>query len=422
MMRAMAGHAIDGELRNPEKFVESVRSAAVGLQPYLRRTPCLHSHTFSDGDGCDVFLKLENLQRTGSFKIRGAVHRVLGLTPEERRSGLVAASAGNHAQGVALAAKLMKAPATIVMPESTPLIKIRRTEGYGAKVLLHGENWDQAQARAMQLAAAEGLAMVHPFDDPKVMVGQGTLALELLEDVPDLDMVLIPVGGGGLLAGMALVLRSLRPEVRIIGVQAEGADSMARSFRSGARVEIDNPRTLADGIRVGSPGKHTWEVIQHFVDDVITVSEAEITQALVETIERSKVVAEAAGVVGIAALSSGKLKLKPDMRVCALVSGGNIDLNLLARVIESGLAASGFYDHLQLRLPDDPGHLAPLLEVVSKHKGNVLDVQHYRAGWKVPVGWVDVEILIETRNPGAGEVIARELAGAGYQVTRTLSD
>jgi threonine dehydratase len=406
----------------PADFVKRVRLAAERLAPFLRKTPTLHSHTFSDSAGCEVFLKLENLQRTGSFKIRGAVNRVLGLTEELRQRGLIAASAGNHAQGVALAAKLTKAPATIVMPESTPLIKIRRTEGYGAKVLLHGGNWDQAQARAMQLAAAEGFSMVHPFDDPSVIEGQATIALELLADVPDVDVVLVPIGGGGLLAGTAMVLRALRPEVRIIGVQAEGADAMARSFEAGERVEIENPRTMADGIRVGSPGELTWEIIKRHVDSVLTVSEAEITTALVEMVEKSKVVAEPAGVVGIAALVAGKLRLKPQTRVCALITGGNIDLNFLARVIESGLADSGFYHHLQLRLQDVPGHLAPMLKVVSEHKGNVLDVQHYRAGWRVPVGFVDVELLIETRSPGAGEGIERALAGGGFKVRRLRNE
>jgi len=405
-------------LGTPDTFLEGVRGAAKRLAPYLRETPTLHSQTFSDAAGCEVFLKLENLQRTGSFKVRGAVNRVLALGQDERQRGLVAASAGNHAQGVALAAKLMGAPAKIVMPEATPLIKIRRTEGYGAEVLLHGESWDQAQARAVEIAAAEGFSMVHPFDDPLVIEGQGTIALEILRAVPELDVVLVPIGGGGLLAGVSMVLRALKPSVRILGVQAEGAAPMAHSFAGGERVEIQAPRTMADGIRVGSPGRLTWDAIKECVDDVLTVSEGEIATALVETIEKSKVVAEAAAVVGVAALLAGRARVKPGQKVCSLLTGGNIDLNLLARVIENGLAESGFYHHLELRLPDLPGHLAPMLRIISEHKGNVLDVQHYRAGWKVPVGFVDVELMIETRSPGVGERIERALAGAGFQVRR----
>ena len=399
-------------------MLERIRAAAERLEPFLRVTPTVHSQTFSDSAGCGVFMKLENLQRTGSFKLRGALNRILTLPEEERARGLVAASAGNHAQGVALAAKQVGVPATIVMPEPTPLLKIRRTAGYGAKIVLSGRNWDEAQARALELAIDEGTVIVHPFDDQLVIEGQATVALEVLHEVPDVDVVLVPVGGGGLIAGIASAFAALRPQVRVIGVQAEGASPMARSFASGERVDEANPRTLADGIRVGRFGRLTWDIVREHVDEFVTVTDAEITAAVVQTIEKSKVVAEPAGVVGMAALMSGRIDVGADDRVCSIVSGGNIDLTLLARVIESGLANTGYYHLLKLRMEDAPGQLQRVVEVVAARGGNILDVQHYRAGWKVPVGVVDVELLLETRAPEEGAAIEAALEGIGFEVSR----
>ncbi len=397
-----------------------IREAAVRLEPFLRRTPTIHSHTFSESAGCRVFLKLENLQRTGAFKLRGAANRVLTLREDERARGLIAASAGNHAQGVALAAKQVGVPATIVMPVQTPLLKIRRTEGYGATIVLFGASWDEAQAHALELAAQSGAVVVHPFDDERVIEGQGTVGLEILADVPDVETVLVPVGGGGLIAGVALVLAALRPDVRLIGVQAEGAAPMVRSFAqrsTGVRVDEPNPHTLADGIRVGRFGTLTWDVVREHVHEMVTVSDAEITAAVVQAIEKSKVVAEPAGVVGMAALMSGRIAVHPEERVCCLVSGGNIDLTLLARVIESGLANTGYYHLLKLRMRDAAGQLERVVSVVATHGGNILDIQHYRAGWKVPVGYVDVEILMETRAPEEGAAIEAALTERGIEVT-----
>jgi threonine dehydratase len=394
--------------------LERIRAAAGRLREHARRTPSVRSYTFSESSGCDVWLKLENLQRTGSFKLRGALNRVLQLAPEERARGLVAASAGNHAQGVALAARLCGASATIVMPLGTPLIKIQRTEGYGAEVVLRGENYDHSQAVARELASERGATLVHPFDDPAVIEGQGTIALEILEEVPDLDTLVVPIGGGGLISGIALALKALAPSVRLVGVQASGSAPMVHSFRSRRRETVESPQTLADGIRVGAPGEHTLALVLRLVDECVTVEEPEIAEALFQAMEKSRIVAEPAGVASIAAIVAGKV---PGARhVCALVSGGNVDLNLVARVIENGLAHAGRYHLLKLRLPDAPGHLSRVLGVIGEAQCNVLDVQHHRSGWKVPLGSVDVEILVETRRPDHGSLVERRLAEAGFEV------
>jgi threonine dehydratase len=325
---------------------------------------------------------------------------VLLLDPAARARGLVAASAGNHAQGVALAAKLSGTAATIVMPVGTALIKVRRTEGYGARVVLHGESYDEAAAHARVLATEEGLTPIHPFDDFHVMAGQGTLALEILEQVPDVDTLVVPVGGGGLVAGMALALAALRPDVRIVGVQAAGAAPLVASFHAGRRIEVEHPTTIAEGIRVGRAGTQTFDVVRDFVDEMVTVEEEHIALAMVQALSMSKVVPEAAGVAAIAALSSGRVAASG--KICAVVSGGNIDLALLSRLIESGLAQQGFYHLVVVRLEDKPGQLERIVKLLSSTGCNIVSVDHLRAGWKVPVGHVDVEVLLETRHEGQG--------------------
>ena len=393
-----------------------IRAAAATLAPQVRRTPTIHSQTFSESAGAEVFLKLENLQRTGSFKLRGALCKVASLSPEVRARGLIAASAGNHAQGVALAARLFDAPALIVMPERTPLIKIQRTESYGAEVVLAGESWDESHARALALARERDLTLVHAFDDPIVIAGQGTVGLEIMEDVERLDALIVPVGGGGLVAGIALAVKAIDPKVRVIGVQASGADAFVRSLREGRKVEVGDPRTIADGIRLGTIGDIPFAIARELLDDCVTVEDSEIIAAVVETIEKSKIVAETAGVAAIAALATGKIRgLR---RVCAVVSGGNIDSNLLARIIESGLSDAGRYHLVRLRLADVPGELARIVAILAESKCNILEVQHYRAGWKVPVGSVDVEILVETRRSGQGVEIDRALTLNGFEPRR----
>jgi threonine dehydratase len=391
-----------------------IRAARARIEPYVRHTPTVYSYTFSESANADVYLKLENLQRTGSFKARGALNKLLVLDADERARGLVAASAGNHAQGVALAAKLLGVRATIVMPEATALIKVQRTEGYGAQVVLHGESWDDAQARAVEFARERAMTLVHPFDDAAVIDGQATVALELLDDLPDVEAVVVPIGGGGLAAGVALAVKALRPSVRVIGVQARGSAAMVASLDAGRRVRVERPTTIAEGIRVGHVGEQTFELARALLDDCVIVDDEQIAEAVVQTMEKSKLVAEAAGVAGLAAIAHGLVA--PRGKLCAIVSGGNIDLNLLARLIESGLANAGRYHLVRLRMGDAPGNLHRALGLIADSKGNVVDVQHYRAGWKVPVGFVDVEVLVETRHARhAGEIDAA-LRSGGFEL------
>lgn len=397
-----------------EAELASVRDAAKRLEPFVRDTPTVYSYTFSEMIGGDVHLKLENLQRTGSFKVRGALNKILTLDDEERAHGLVAASAGNHAQGVALAAQLAGCSAKIVMPVSTAITKVERTRGYGADVVLHGANYDEAAAHARELAASEGRTAIHPFDDWAIIHGQGTVGLEIARQVPDVDSVILPIGGGGLIAGVAVALKALRPEVKIIGVQAEGASPMVQSIKEGEERVVENPRTLAEGIRVGKVGQHTLQVVRALVDRTLTVTESEIASAVVELLEKNKVVAEAAAVTPIAAILAGKVRARGTL--VGVISGGNIDLSLLGRLIESGLSLRGTLYRLKLRVADEPGTLRRLLEAVEAERGNILDVRHDREGWKVPVGSVDVDLVVELRSTDAGPAIDARLREEGFEV------
>ena len=394
--------------------LEEIRAAAARLAPHVRETPTVYSYTFSEATGADVHLKLENLQRTGSFKVRGALNKILLLPEEARARGLVAASAGNHAQGVALAAQLAGCASTIVMPTSTAITKVERTVGYGARVVLHGETYDDAALHAKELAAREGLTPIHPFDDWDIIRGQGTVGLEIAAQIPDVGAVVLPIGGGGLIAGVALALKALRPEVSVIGVQADGASPMVQSIREGEKRVVENPRTLAEGIRVGKVGERTYDVVRALCDRTLTVSEAEIASAVVELLEKNKVVAEAAAVTPIAALMARRVRL--DTTLCAVISGGNIDLTMVGRLIESGLSQRGTLQRFELEVADEPGTLRRVLEAVEQERGNILDVRHDRAGWKVPVGAVHVDVLVELRSATAAGAIRQRLEAEGFEV------
>ena len=395
-------------------WLQFLLEARSRIGPQIRETPLVTSYTFSEGAGRDVRLKLENLQRTGAFKIRGALNKLLQLPRPVLRHGVVAASAGNHAQGLALAARLAGSKATIVMPESTARIKVRRTEDYGAEVLLVGQSWDESHAHATQLAEERDLLYVHPFDDADIIAGQGSVGLELLEQLPEVRTVVVPIGGGGLAAGVAVAVRALRPEVRIVGVQAEGAPAMARSLSSGQRTVVDSGPTIAEGIRVGAPGELTYELISRYVDDCVTVTEPQIIEAVLALLEKSKVVCEAAGSVAAAALACGLVGGEDP--ACAVLSGGNIDLTALGRLIRTGLSQAGFYHPLVVRMPDQPGTLQEILRLLGEAGANVVEVEHRRAPWRVPSGLVDVEILIETRSEDQGQVIEEQLRQSGYEL------
>lgn len=400
--------------------LEAIRAAAARLEPYVRETPTVYSYTFSEQAGADVHLKLENLQRTGSFKVRGALNKILQLSEDERARGLVAASAGNHAQGVALAASLAGCSSKIVMPVGTAITKVERTRGYGAEVVLHGTTYDEAAARALEFAESEGRTPVHPFDDWEIIRGQGTVGLEIARQVPDVDSVILPIGGGGLIAGVAIALKALRPEIVVIGVQARGASPMVESIKEGERRVVANPKTLAEGIRVGNVGERTFSVVRALCDRTMTVTEDEIAAGVVELMEKNKVVAEAAAVTPIAALLTGQVRRAKSL--VAVISGGNIDLSLLGRLIESGLSKRGALHRIQLRVDDEPGTLRRLLEAVERERGNILDVRHDRAGWKVPVGAVDVDLLVELRRDGSAASIEEAMRNMGFEILELVAE
>ena len=381
----------------------------------VRHTPMKRSSSLSAMTGADFHLKLENFQRTGSFKVRGALNKVHALTAAERKAGVVAASAGNHAQGVAYAAHQAGVQATIFMPEDATLAKVVATRGYGAEVRLAGKDYQEAYEEAVAHQRRTGATFVHAFEDPLVMAGQGTLGLELAQDLPDVDAVLVPVGGGGLISGVATALKGVRPDVEVIGVQAEGASTVAPSLKKGSPVTIDEARTMADGIAVRKASEMTLEVIRRRVDQVVTVAEPEIAAAILFLLERSKAVVEGAGAVTLAAAMHGKVKLD-GRKACAVVSGGNIDMTLVSRIIQKGLVKEGRIAVLETVISDKPGSLASFLQVLARNKASVIDLHHDRDRLDLALNRTAVEVHVETRGPAHIEELQKALAAAGYEV------
>ncbi len=397
----------------------AIEAARERLRGIAIPTPTIESLRLSDRLGAPVHLKLESLQRTGSFKIRGAYNKCAQLPPEVRARGVVCASAGNHGQGVALSAMLLGIRASVFMPRTAPYTKVRAIRNFGAEAVLYGESYDEAYARAREVCEAEGAVFVHPYDDVEIMAGQGTLGLEVLEALPAIGTAVVPIGGGGLIAGMAIALKARRPEVRIVGVVAQASANTLHSFRRGEPVALTKPGyTIADGIRVKRPGELTFPVIRELVDDMVAVSEEQIGEAIFELLDAQNVVAEGAGAAATAALlAHGALGPGP---ICAVVSGGNIDPNLLVHVIERGLTISGAYLSLLTTLPDRPGSLTRLLGLLAELDLNVLQIAHLRAGVEHPLGSVVVEITAEAREPGLGDTVIERLKEAGYEA-RLLS-
>ncbi|MEU4545357.1 threonine ammonia-lyase [Nonomuraea dietziae] len=377
-------------------------------------TPVLRSRILSEIVGGPVHLKCENLQRAGSFKVRGAYVRIAKLTDDDRRMGVVAASAGNHAQGVALASGLVGTRATVYMPEAAPLPKVEATQAYGAEVVLGGESVDVALARAKEHAERTGAVFIHPFDHPDVIAGQGTIGLEIVEQLPEAGTIVLGIGGGGLAAGVALAVKSLRPGVRIVGVQAEQAAAYPASLAMGEPVVVDPSGTMADGIAVGRPGELPFEMIHYLVDSVVTVSEEEISRALVLCVERAKLVVEPAGVVGVAALLAHPHAFEPP--VVAVLSGGNIDPLLLSKVLRHGLAAAGRYLTVRIRMSDRPGALARLLGTLGELRANVIDIAHERVNARLHVDEVEVKLQVETRGQAHSDEVLGALGNEGYKV------
>ncbi|MFI6821735.1 threonine ammonia-lyase [Micromonospora sp. NPDC050187] len=391
--------------------VQAARELLAGI---TRATPLEPSRPLTAALGGPIWLKCEHLQRAGSYKVRGAYVRIARLSAAERARGVVAASAGNHAQGVALAAGLLGTTATVFMPVNAPLPKVAATKGYGAQVQLVGATVDESLVAAQTFAERTGAVFIHPFDHPDVIAGQGTVALEILEQYPEVRTIVTGVGGGGLVSGIAVVVRALRPDVRVVGVQAAEAAAFPPSLAAGEPVRLPAYSTIADGIAVGRPGDLTFTHVHKLVDEVVTVGEEDISRALLMLLERNKQVVEPAGAVGVAALLAGAVEVGSP--TVAVLSGGNIDPLLMLRVIEHGLAAAGRFLRITVRCVDRPGQLASLLTEIAEHRANVVDVVHQRVHPHLRLGEVEVALSVETRGPEHSDMLISALRASGYQV------
>jgi len=399
--------------------ITDIRAARERIRDSVYLSPCAYSETFSHLTGSRVWFKLENLQMTGSFKERGALNKILLLSKEERSRGVIAASAGNHAQGVAYHATQQGIRAQVCMPVTTPLIKISRTREYGAEVILTGDNYDETCAEAQRRCDAQSLTFIHPFDDEAVIAGQGTIGLELLEQCPDLDAAIIPIGGGGLIAGVACALKETNPRIRVIGVETARLASMKEALIEAHPVTLPAATTIGDGIAVRRAGDLTLPLVSRYVDDIVTVDEEEMANGILLLLEREKTVAEGAGAAPVAALLNRKTSLA-GKRVAALISGGNIDVNFLSRIIERGLVKDGRLVRLQLRVPDHPGALAAVMAIVAAQKANVVSVAHDRSHYGASLNQAVLDITLETRGPEHIEEIIAALAKANYNADRVI--
>jgi threonine dehydratase len=392
---------------------DNVCAAVATLAGRFRRTELIHSHYFSEKLGFPLYFKCENLQRTGSFKVRGAFNFVANQHPGQLTRGLITASAGNHAQGVAFAASQAKIPALVVMPESTPIAKILATRDYGAEVRLHGANFDEAADLAKKLAQDSGMLYVPAFDDELVMAGQGTVGMEIMQELADAETLVVPIGGGGLIAGIATAAKGIKPEIRVIGVEAAGAPAALLSRRKGTIVTLTEAHSLADGIVLKQIGSLTFPVIERLVDEIIAVEEEEIAHAIVSLMEKAKLVVEGAGAVGLAALLYGHSGLARGKTVVVL-SGGNIDVQTISRVVERGMLAEGRFLKVRVELDDTPGALASLATLVAELGANIFHVSHDRRATRLPLGRAEVHLELETKGPEHIEEIIAGLIDKGY--------
>ncbi|MTI79314.1 MAG: threonine ammonia-lyase [Firmicutes bacterium] len=393
-----------------------IKNARVVLENTVRKTDVING-SVNDLCDCSVYLKLENLQRTGAFKVRGAYNKIYSLTPEQRGKGVIASSAGNHAQGVALAASIFDIKSTIVMPETAPLSKITATQKYGGDVILHGSVYDDCYVKAVEIQNATGGIFIHPFDDPHIIAGQGTIALEVLEQIPDADVIIAPVGGGGLISGIALAAKSINPKIKIIAVESSNAPSMKKSVEENKPTSLKSAATIADGIAVKTPGTLTYKIVSQYVDEFITVDEDEIAKAILMLLERFKLVSEGAGAVSFAAVLSGKVKM-PGKKVVAIISGGNIDVNVLSRIVDKGLAKAGRKTELTTTILDKPGRLQNMLKVISDMGANIVEVYHNRISMEAELGCARVDLVLETQDNKHLEELLAELHSKGYKVDR----
>jgi len=389
--------------------------AAERLAPILHHTDLDLSSTFSRMTGGKIYLKCENRQKTGSFKIRGASNKIAALVERGEARAVVASSAGNHAQGVAYAATKLGIPATIVMPKAAPIAKVQATEGYGAKVILHGDCYDDAYAKAMEICQEENATFLHPYNDPDVIAGQGTLGLEILSDLPYVDIIVVPAGGGGLLSGVAAAVKQINPRVKVYGVQAEGADAIARSYAEKKHIITDYAATIADGIAVKAPGDLTVELINQYADGVVTVSDSEIANAILLLMERSKQIVEPAGATPLAAVLSGKIDVKGKRVVCVM-SGGNIDVSFIQSIIERGLVARNRRMKFKVKLLDKPGALVQLLNIIADAGANVLTVDHDKLNFGLNPNETIVRIACEVGGKAHGDALVKAMEESGYIV------
>ena len=394
--------------------IADIEQAQGRLQGSIYLTPCAHSQTLSRLTGQQIYLKLENLQMTGAFKERGALNKLATLSADEAGRGVIAASAGNHAQGVAFHASRLGIKAHIVMPEPTPLVKVMATRNYGGQVILHGVNYDEAHAEAMRLHEENGYTFVHPFDDPAVIAGQGTIGLELLEQVPGLEAVVVPIGGGGLIGGVACAIKERKPGVRVIGVQTARLPSMSVALARHRPVTIEPATTVADGIAVRRAGDLTLPLVERYVDEIVTVEEEDIASAILVLLEREKTLAEGAGAAALAALLQGKAKLNGH-HTAVLVCGGNIDVTLLARIIERGLVKDGRMVRLRIHLLDRPGSLHELTRIIAKHRANIVELLFDRAYYGVNLGETVIDVTFETRGLDQVHQLLAALTANGYK-------
>ncbi|MEP6945262.1 MAG: threonine ammonia-lyase [Acidobacteriota bacterium] len=396
--------------------ISDIQDARARLNGISLVTPMVLDKILSKQCGGQVYLKAESMQRSGSFKIRGAYNTISRLTDEEKARGVIAASAGNHAQGVALAAQLCGVRSTIVLPIHAPLTKVMKTRDLGAEVVMHGTTFDEAVAYSRELQAEHNFTYVHAFDNERVIAGQGTIGLEIVDSLPEVSTVIVPIGGGGIISGIAIAIKTLRPKARVIGVQSKNVSWVIPSLEAGhAVIPVPKP-TIADGIAVKTPGELTLPIIKDYVDDIVEVTDEEVAHGIFHCVQNSHLVVEGAGAAGVAALIAGKINVTPGETVCAVLCGGNIDANLLARVLEQVLVRQGRYIMFKVLVMDRPGMLAGLLETVADSGANVIEVFHRRAMWLAPLGRVGIEMLLEVRDHAHGREVQEHLKTAGYHV------
>ena len=395
--------------------LNQIISAREKMKGIVHQTPLDFSQTFTDMSHNEVYLKLENLQKTGSFKVRGSINKLTSLSKEELSKGVIAASAGNHAQGVAYSSKMLNIPCTIVMPKGAPLSKIQATKNYGAEIVLEGDVFDDALAHAMELSEKQGFTLVHTFDDDEIIAGQGTVGLEILEQLPDVEAIICPVGGGGLIAGIAVAVKEKNPNVAIYGVEASACPSMAQSLLEKKPITVPSSPTVADGIAVKKPGIRNLEIVEKYVDDLVTVDELEMIRTMFLLLERNKLLVEGSGASSLAALLYKKLNIK-GKKVVALLSGGNVDVNFISRIIERGMVEAGRYARFSIIIVDKPGGLQRVLTNITEADANILSVHHTRMGRNIYPGYTEIEIAVETKSHEHILDLQKALTARGYRV------